>query len=67
MTRLAFHRHISAVSRDNTVHGRKSQPRTLAGLFGKIDKGAKVISIKDIASLEAAVAELTASATPAPI
>ncbi|MEQ1750293.1 MAG: [acyl-carrier-protein] S-malonyltransferase, partial [Prosthecobacter sp.] len=33
---------------------------TLAGLFGKIDKGAKVISIKDIASLEAAVAELTA-------
>jgi [acyl-carrier-protein] S-malonyltransferase len=32
---------------------------TLAGLFGKIDKGAKVISIKDIASLDAAVAELS--------
>jgi [acyl-carrier-protein] S-malonyltransferase len=33
---------------------------TLAGLMGKIDKTAKVISIKDIASLEAAVTELTA-------
>ncbi len=33
---------------------------TLAGLMGKIDKAAKVISIKDVASLEAAVAELTA-------
>jgi [acyl-carrier-protein] S-malonyltransferase len=33
---------------------------TLAGLFGKIDKEAKVISIKDLASLDAAVAELTA-------
>jgi [acyl-carrier-protein] S-malonyltransferase len=33
---------------------------TLAGLMGKIDKSAKVISIKDVASLEAAVAELTA-------
>ena len=32
---------------------------TLAGLFGKIDKEAKVISIKDIASLDAAVAELS--------
>lgn len=32
---------------------------TLAGLFGKIDKGARVISIKDIASLDAAVAELS--------
>lgn len=31
---------------------------TLAGLMGKIDKTAKVISIKDLASLEAAVAEL---------
>jgi [acyl-carrier-protein] S-malonyltransferase len=33
---------------------------TLAGLMGKIDKAAKVISIKDVATLEAAVAELTA-------
>jgi [acyl-carrier-protein] S-malonyltransferase len=33
---------------------------TLAGLMKKIDEEAKVISIKDIASLEAAVAELTA-------
>jgi [acyl-carrier-protein] S-malonyltransferase len=33
---------------------------TLAGLMGKIDKAAKVISIKDLASLDAAVAELTA-------
>lgn len=33
---------------------------TLAGLMGKIDKSAKVISIKDSASLDAAVAELTA-------
>ncbi len=33
---------------------------TLAGLMGKIDKSAKVISIKDVASFEAAVAELTA-------
>lgn len=32
---------------------------TLAGLMGKIDKTAKVISIKDLASLEAAVAELS--------
>lgn len=31
---------------------------TLAGLMGKIDKGARVISIKDAATLEAAVAEL---------
>ena len=31
---------------------------TLAGLMGKIDKEAKVISIKDLASLEAAVAQL---------
>jgi [acyl-carrier-protein] S-malonyltransferase len=31
---------------------------TLAGLMGKIDKTARVISIKDLASLEAAVAEL---------
>lgn len=33
---------------------------TLAGLMGKIDKSVKVISIKDIATLDAAVAELTA-------
>lgn len=33
---------------------------TLGGLMGKIDKGAKVISIKDVATLDAAVAELTA-------
>lgn len=32
---------------------------TLAGLMGKIDKTARVISIKDLASLEAAVAELS--------
>lgn len=31
---------------------------TLAGLMGKIDKTAKVISIKDLATLDAAVAEL---------
>ncbi len=31
---------------------------TLAGLMGKIDKEAKVISIKDLVSLEAAVAQL---------
>lgn len=33
---------------------------TLAGLMGKIDKSARVISIKDAASLEAAAAELNA-------
>lgn len=33
---------------------------TLAGLIGKIDKSVKVISIKDVATLEAAVAELDA-------
>ncbi len=33
---------------------------TLAGLMGKIDKSVKVISIKDAASLDAAVAALTA-------
>lgn len=33
---------------------------TLAGLVGKIDKSVKVISIKDVATLDAAVAELTA-------
>ncbi len=33
---------------------------TLAGLMGKIDKSVKVISIKDVATLEAAVAELGA-------
>lgn len=33
---------------------------TLGGLMGKIDKGAKVISIKDVATLDAAVAELGA-------
>lgn len=33
---------------------------TLAGLMGKIDREAKVISIKDIATLDAAVAELCA-------
>ncbi|MCA1963677.1 MAG: [acyl-carrier-protein] S-malonyltransferase, partial [Prosthecobacter sp.] len=32
---------------------------TLAGLMGKIDKSARVISIKDLPSLEAAVAELS--------
>lgn len=31
---------------------------TLAGLMGKIDKSAKVISIKDVASLDTAVAQL---------
>ncbi len=31
---------------------------TLAGLMGKIDKSVKVISIKDVASLDAAVAQL---------
>ncbi len=34
---------------------------TLAGLMGKIDKSVKVISIKDAASLDAAVAALTAA------
>jgi len=34
---------------------------TLAGLMGKIDKSVKVISIKDAASLEAAVKELVSS------
>ena len=33
---------------------------TLAGLVGKIDKSVKVISVKDTATLDAAVAELTA-------
>lgn len=33
---------------------------TLAGLMGKIDRSVKVISIKDVPTLEAAVAELTA-------
>jgi [acyl-carrier-protein] S-malonyltransferase len=32
---------------------------TLAGLMGKIDRSVKVISIKDAASLDAAVAELS--------
>jgi len=34
---------------------------TLAGLMGKIDKSVKVISIKDVASLEAGVGELVSS------
>ncbi len=34
---------------------------TLAGLMGKIDKSVKVLSIKDAASLDAVVAELTAA------
>lgn len=34
---------------------------TLAGLMGKIDKSVKVITIKDVASLDAAVATLTAA------
>jgi [acyl-carrier-protein] S-malonyltransferase len=48
------------VAQGHTLFVELGPDATLAGLVGKIDKSAKVISIKDVASLDAAVAELTA-------
>lgn len=46
------------ISQGHTLFIELGPDATLAGLMGKIDKSVKVISIKDVASLEAAVGEL---------
>lgn len=48
------------VAQGHTLFIELGPDATLAGLVGKIDKTVKVISIKDTATLDAAVAELTA-------
>jgi len=48
------------VAQGHTLFVELGPDATLAGLVGKIDKSVKVFSIKDVATLEAAVAELTA-------
>jgi [acyl-carrier-protein] S-malonyltransferase len=48
------------VAEGNTLFVECGPDATLAGLMRRIDKGAKVISISDCASLDKAVAELTA-------
>ena len=48
------------VAQGHTLFIELGPDATLAGLVGKIDKSVKVISIKDVATLDAAVAELTA-------
>ncbi len=48
------------VAQGHTLFVELGPDATLAGLVGKIDKSVKVISIKDAATLEAAVAELSA-------
>jgi [acyl-carrier-protein] S-malonyltransferase len=48
------------VAQGHTLFVELGPDATLAGLVGKIDKSVKVISIKDVATLEAAVTELTA-------
>ncbi|GAA5134314.1 ACP S-malonyltransferase [Prosthecobacter algae] len=48
------------ISQGHTLFIELGPDATLAGLMGKIDKTVKVISIKDTATLDAAVAELNA-------
>lgn len=48
------------VAQGHTLFIELGPDATLAGLVGKIDKSVRVISIKDVATLDAAVAELTA-------
>lgn len=48
------------VAQGHTLFIELGPDATLAGLVGKIDKSVKVISVKDTATLDAAVAELTA-------
>ena len=48
------------VAQGHTLFVELGPDATLAGLVGKIDKSVKVISIKDVATLDAAVAELNA-------
>jgi [acyl-carrier-protein] S-malonyltransferase len=48
------------ISQGHTLFIELGPDATLAGLMGKIDKSVKVISIKDVSTLEAAVAELSA-------
>lgn len=48
------------VAQGHTLFVELGPDATLAGLVGKIDKSVKVISIKDVATLDAAVAELSA-------
>jgi len=48
------------VAQGHTLFVELGPDATLAGLMGKIDKNVKVISIKDMATLDAAVAELGA-------
>ena len=48
------------VAQGHTLFVELGPDATLAGLVGKIDKSVKVFSIKDVATLEAAVTELTA-------
>lgn len=50
------------ISQGHTLFIELGPDATLAGLMGKIDKSVKVISIKDSATLESAVAELSAEA-----
>lgn len=50
------------ISQGHTLFIELGPDATLAGLMGKIDKSVKVISIKDSATLESAVAELSAAA-----
>jgi [acyl-carrier-protein] S-malonyltransferase len=49
-------RHL--IAQGHTLFIELGPDATLAGLMGKIDKSAKVISIKDVPTLEAAVTEL---------
>ena len=48
------------VAQGHTLFVELGPDATLAGLVGKIDKSVKVISIKDVATLDAAVADLSA-------
>lgn len=50
------------ISQGHTLFIELGPDATLAGLMGKIDKSVKVYSIKDSATLESAVAELSAAA-----
>ncbi len=49
----------AVIAEGNTTFIELGPGKVLAGLMGRIDKSAKVISIDDVASLEAAIAELS--------
>lgn len=49
----------AVIAAGNTTFIELGPGKVLAGLMGRIDKSAKVISIDDVASLEAAIAELS--------